>query len=151
MKEREFVVRFAIADERGARSSVWRIWKGRGKDDIYIAPRAIVSFAKGSVHASGLCYFSLTAQRHDQMVATSAAREKRAFTRWRRLPTPASGFVDVVSLIFAGEYLSKSGSPVELNTALIEAPKAGQAVVVDLVFGRTPGGGLFLQPNQHQL
>jgi hypothetical protein len=76
MKEREFVVRFAIADERGARSSVWRIWKGRGKDDIYIAPRAIVSFAKGSVHASGLCYFSLTAQRHDQMVATQARRER---------------------------------------------------------------------------
>jgi hypothetical protein len=50
-----------------------------------------------------------------------------------------------------GRISLKSGSPVELNTALIEAPKAGQAVVVDLVFGRTPGGGLFLQPNQHQL
>ena len=27
-QEREFVVRFAIGDARGLRSSVWRVWKG---------------------------------------------------------------------------------------------------------------------------
>jgi hypothetical protein len=59
-RQREFVVRFAIADERGARSSVWRIWKAKGEDDIYVAPRPIVSITKGSLHANGLCYFSHT-------------------------------------------------------------------------------------------
>src|SRR5580704_9206061 len=87
-KDRDFVVRFAIADACGARSSVWRIWKGQGKDDIYIAPRPIVGHAKGSLHASGLCYFSITSQRHAQLVATGSAPEHRAFRRWRRRATP---------------------------------------------------------------
>jgi hypothetical protein len=86
----KFVVRFAIGDARGLRSSVWRVWKGRKKDDLYIAPRPMVSVLKGSLHASGLCYFSITAHQHAQMMATGTAREKRALTRWKRLPTPAS-------------------------------------------------------------
>jgi hypothetical protein len=106
-RQREFVVRFAIADVLGARSSVWRIWKAKGKDDIYFAPRPIVSIAKGSLHASGRCYFSHTSQHHAQMVAGGLARENRAFTRWRRAPTPDEGLVNVVSLLFAAEYLSR--------------------------------------------
>ncbi len=148
-KEREFVVRFAIADDSGARSSVWRIWKGRGKDDIYIAPRPIVSIAKGSLHKSGHCYFSFTSQHHTQMVVAGTAREKRAFTRWRRLQAPQAGLVNVVSLLFAAEYLSRHGTPVEQGTALIEAPRPGEAVVVDLIFAR--GGRISLQSNQHQI
>src|SRR5260221_8657214 len=135
-KDRDFVIRFAIADASGARSSVWRVWKGRDKDDIYVAPRPIVGFAKGSLHASGLCYFSITAQREAQMIAVGSAREHRAFRRWRRHPTPEAGLVRVVQLLFAAEYLSKNGTPVDSDTALIEAPKPGQAVVVDVIFGR---------------
>ena len=70
-RKREFVVRFAIGDTRGYRSSVWRVWKARNKDDLYIAPRPMVSVLKGSLHASGLCYFSITSQHHAQMLATA--------------------------------------------------------------------------------
>jgi hypothetical protein len=108
-----------------------------------------VSIAKGSLHASGHCFFSFTAQHHAQMLASGNAREKRAFTRWQRLPTPNAGLVNVVSLLFAAEYLSQNGSRVEPDTALIEAPKAGQAVVIDLIFGR--GGRVLPQSNQHQI
>jgi hypothetical protein len=148
-KNRDFVVRFAIADSSGARSSVWRIWKGQGKDDIYIAPRPIAGLAKGSLHASGLCYFSITSQRHAQLVATGSAPEHRAFRRWRRRATPDAGLVGVVQLLFAAEYLSNKGTAVDPDTALIETPKPGQGVIIDLIFGR--GGGVALQPNQHQI
>jgi hypothetical protein len=148
-KKREFVVRFVIGDATGARSSVWRIWKGRGKDDIYIAPRPIVPFVKGSLHASGLCYFSITSQRHTEMITAGSARENRALRRWRRVPTPDAGLVGVLQLLFPAEYLSKYGTPVEADTALIEAPKPGQAIVVDLIFGR--GGRPLLQRNQLQI
>ena len=148
-KEREFVARFAIADDSGARSSVWRIWKGRGKDDIYIAPRPIVSIAKISLQASGYCYFSFTSQRHAEMAAGGTARTKRAFTRWQRLPTPQAGSVNVASLLFAAKYLSRNGTPVEPGTALIEAPGLGQAVVIDLLF--VGGGRISPQSNQHQV
>jgi hypothetical protein len=151
-REREFVVRFAIGDARGLRSSVWRVWKGRKKDDLYIAPRPMVSVLKGSLHASGLCYFSITAHRHAQMMGTGTAREKRALTRWKRLPTPASGFVGVVCILFAAEYLQRNFTPVvEENTTLIDVPKRGEAVTVDLAFGRLPGGDLLLRPNQRNL
>jgi hypothetical protein len=151
-RERKFVVRFAVGDKRGIRSSVWRIWKGRRKDDIYIAPRPVVSFIKGSLHASGLCYFSVTAEHHAQMVATGTARrEGRALTRWQRLATPAAGLVKAVSILFAAEFLSQNFKPVRQDTSLIEPPKPGEAIVIDLLFGRMPGGRFFLLPNQREL
>jgi hypothetical protein len=146
---REFVIRFAIGDRRGARSSVWRIWKSRNKDDIYVAPRLIAGIAKGSLHESGLCFFSFTSQHHQGRVAAGTAREKRTFTRWQRRPTPDAGMVGVVSLLFPDEFLSPNPTPVDPDTALIQPPKTGQAVVVDLLFAQ--GGGLHLSPNQQCL
>jgi len=32
-------IRFAVGDAGGARSSVWRVWKARKTDDIYVTPR----------------------------------------------------------------------------------------------------------------
>jgi hypothetical protein len=151
-REREFVVRFAVGDARGLRSSVWRIWKGRKKDDIYIAPRPVVSILKGSLHESGLCYFSITTEHHARMTSTGTARERRALTRWKRVPTPASGLVRAVSILFAAEYLQRNFTPVvEQNTTLIDVPKSGETITVDLVFGRMPGGELLLRANQRNL
>ena len=151
-REREFVVRFAVGDARGLRSSVWRIWKGRNKDDIYIAPRPMVSMLKGSLHQSGLCYLSVTRQHHERMMATGTARDKRALTRWKRGPTPAAGLVSAVCILFAAEYLQQNFTPVvEENTTLIAVPKSGETVMVDLVFARMPGGSLLLLPHQQDL
>jgi hypothetical protein len=87
-----------------------------------------------------------------KMMGTGTAREKRALARWKRLPTPASGFVEVVCILFAAEYLQRNFTPVaEENTTLIDVPKRGEAVTVDLVFGRLPGGDLLLRPNQRNL
>jgi len=150
--KRKFVVRFAVGDGRGLRSSVWRVWKGRKKDDIYIAPRPMVSVLKGSLHESGLCYFSITTEHHARMISTGTAHERCALTKWQRLPTPASGFAGAVSILFASEYLQRNYTPVvEENTTLIDVPKSGETVIVDLVFGRTPGGELLLRANQRNL
>jgi hypothetical protein len=151
-RERQFLVRFAVGDERGIRSSVWRIWKGREKDDIYIAPRAAANFVKGSLHASGLCYFSITSEHYAQMSAAGTARKTRALTRWQRPVTPTAGLVKVVSIVFAAEFLSQNYVPVAReDTLLIDSPKLGQAIVVDLLFGRTPRGRFFPLSNQREL
>jgi hypothetical protein len=133
-RERKFVVRFAVGDKRGIRSSVWRIWKGRGKDDIYIAPRPVASFVKGSLHASGLCYFSVTAEHHAEMIASGTARDRRALTRWQRPATPSAGLVKVVTTLFAAEFLSHNFVPVRDDASLIDPPKPGEAIVIDLLF-----------------
>ena len=149
---RKFTVRFAIGDERGIRSSVWRIWKGKKTDDIYVAPRSMAGVVKGSLHATGHCYFSVTSQHHAQMLAEGTARERRGITRWNRRATPAAGgLASAFSVLFAAEFLSQNFTPVEEDTSLIGIPHPGQAVIVDLVFGRMPGGSLMLLPNQHEL
>jgi hypothetical protein len=146
-----FLVRFAVGDREGLRSSVWRIWKARNTDDIYIAPRPMVSIAKASLHVSGLCYFSITKERHRQMIAAGTAREKRALTGWKRLPTPPSGLVSALSILFAAEFLSQKPSSMDTAPILIDVPRAGEAIVIDLVFGRMPDGRLRLQSNQKEL
>jgi hypothetical protein len=108
-----------------------------------------VSIAKISLHAGGYCYFSFTSQRHAQMVARGAARTKRAFTRWQRLPTPQTGSVNVASLLFAAEYLSRNGTPVEPDTTLIRPPRVGQAIAIDLLFARR--GRISPQSNQREV
>jgi hypothetical protein len=150
-REREFVVRFAVGDERGIRSSVWRIWKGKKTDDIYIAPRSVAGVVKGSLHATGCCYFSVTSQHHARMLAAGTARERRGITRWKRRATPAAGLVSAFSVLFAAEFLSQNFTPFEEGTSLIRVPHPGQAVIVDLVFARMLGGSLMLLPNQYGL
>ena len=50
-----------------------------------------------------------------------------------------------VCILFAAEYLQRNFTPVvEENTMIIDVPKRGEAVTVDLVFGRLPGGDLLL-------
>jgi hypothetical protein len=146
-----FLVRFALGDRQGIRSSVWRIWKARKTDDIYITPRPMVSIAKASLHVSGLCYFAITAQHHRRMIAAGTARDRRALTRWKRLPTPPAGLASALSILFAAEFLSQKPTPVDSDPLLIDVPKAGEAIVIDLLFGRLPDGRLGLQSNQKEL
>ena len=65
---------------------------------------------------------------------------------------PAAGFVNAVCILFAAEFLQRKFTPaVEEETTLVPIPKSGETVIVDLVFGRTPGGSLFLRPHQREL
>jgi hypothetical protein len=83
--------------------------------------------------------------------AAGTAREKRALTRWKRLPTPPAGLVSALSILFAAEFLSQKSNPVDSDPILIDLPKAGEAIVIDLVFGRMPDSRLGLQPNRKEL
>jgi hypothetical protein len=149
-REREFVVRFAVGDKSGARSSVWRIWKGRNKDDIYVAPRPVAGMIKGSLHATGICHFAVTAEYHVQMRTAGGAAETRQITTWRRPATPPDGTMKTVSILFAAEFLSRNSTPVGQDTQLINSPAPGEAIVVDLLFTRFAGCFL-LMPNQRAL
>ncbi len=152
-REREFVVRFAVGDAKhGARSSVWRIWKSRNKDDIYVAPRSVAGFLKGSLHASGACQFALTTQHHAHMISTGAASDRRQIATWQRRATRTDGFTKAVSILFASEFLSQNFTRVAAETILINPPERGRAILVDLLFdGIGPTGRLLLSPNQREL
>jgi hypothetical protein len=65
--------------------------------------------------------------------------------------TPAAGLASAFSVLFAAKFLSRNFTPVEEGASLIGVPRPDQAVIVDLVFGRMPGGSLMLLPNQREL
>ena len=149
--KRDFVVRFAVGNTAGQRSSVWRVWKSRTKDDVYLAPRPMAHSLKGSLHASGLCYFSITSDKYAQMADSGSAPHKRAFVRWHRPSTPKNAFVCATKLLFPSEYLQCKYTPVlEDEVMLIEVPKQKETVVVDLVFGPA-GSEIALGANQRTL
>lgn len=152
-RDREFAVRFAIGDEHGARSSVWRIWKGRHKDDIYIAPRSVAGIIKGSLHASTRCHFAVTAQYYEKLTAgTGTKLPARTITTWeRRRPSPTQDVVQAVSILFAAELLSKTTHPIEAGTRIIDTPAPGKAIIVDFLFALQAVGQLLLRPNQTEL
>jgi hypothetical protein len=152
-RDRELTVRFAIGDKQGARSSVWRIWKGRRKDDIYVAPRSVAGIMKGSLHASGHCHFAVTTQHHEKISAgTRTMLPERTITTWeRRRPSPTHDVVQAVSILFAAEFLSDKSYPIGPGTRLIDAPVPGNAIIVDFLFAMQAVGQLLLRPNQTEL
>jgi hypothetical protein len=153
IRDRELTVRFAIGDEQGARSSVWRIWKGRGKDDIYVAPRSVAGIMKGSLHASGRCHFAVTTQHYERISTGGGAMlRERTITAWeRRRPSPVHDVVQAVSILFAAEFLSDKSYPVGPGTRLIDTPVPGKAIIVDFLFAMQAVGQLLLRPNQTEL
>jgi hypothetical protein len=147
-KKRDFVVRFAVGDDKlGGSSSVWRVWKSRNNDDVYLAPRSAAGLVKGSLHASGQCHFAATTQHHAAI--RSGSRDRR-ITAWRRVPTPADGYTKCVQILFASEFLSRTPFPIGQETTLLSYPQSGKAIVVDLLFSRIRGE-FSLMPRQREL
>jgi hypothetical protein len=147
-KKRDFVVRFAVGDDKlGGSSSVWRVWKSRNNDDVYLAPRSAAGLVKGSLHASGQCHFAVTTQHHAAI--RSGSRDRR-ITAWRRVPTPTDGYSNCVQILFASEFLSRTPFPIRQETTMLSYPQSGKAIVVDLLFSRIHGE-LSLMPLQQEL
>jgi hypothetical protein len=146
MAVREFVVRFAVAREGQIVSSIWRVWKGRKNDNIYLAPRNVAGSIKVSMHANRYCHVAVTKQ---QWVLTNGDTAKRpTLVSWDRPDASAEGWVLGASFLFAPELLSpvQTDTGVDADTYLIEAPNPGRAIVVDLIFSRLPPGTLKLEP-----
>jgi hypothetical protein len=59
--------------------------------------------------------------------------------------------VSALSILFAAEFLSQKPTPVDSDPILIDVPYAGEAIVIDLVFGCIPDGRLQLRSNQQGL
>lgn len=80
-----FTFRFCIGSQGGKRSGVWRVWTNDGKSDVYVAVRTIAGLSKISLHETGDCNASMTAQ---SIAMDSTMLEKLNGTRhldqWRR-------------------------------------------------------------------
>jgi hypothetical protein len=146
MAVREFVVRFAVAREGQIVSSIWRVWKGRNNDNIYLAPRNVAGSIKVSLHANRYCHVAVTKQ---QWILTNGDTTKRpALVSWIRPDTATEDWIVGASFLFAPELLFpvQTDMTIDADTYLIEAPTLGRAIIVDLIFSRLPPGTLKLEP-----
>jgi|SRR5215217_9544057 len=83
----EEVVRFAVGGPGEPRSLVWRVWKPKGKSDLYISGRTQVGVWKVSLHKSGVWRFAFTKEYWETHGEEDA---DRLIERWDR-PQPLYG------------------------------------------------------------
>jgi hypothetical protein len=85
------ILRFAVGEAHGPRSSTWRLWVPKGKSDVYISTRRLGASVKVSLHESpGPSRAALTSE-WVQKTGYSASEEQdpRLAIEWDRpLPQP---------------------------------------------------------------
>lgn len=111
------VLRFAVADEQGRRSSTWRIWSGakRPSDDTYIAPRHAAQF-KISLHKDGYCQHGPV----DVLRRSIRPEDRQALDRWE-LPSDRTSD-PAYFLLFLSDHLREYPTPLQDTTIVPAAP-----------------------------
>ncbi len=80
-------IRFGISDGSGNRSATWKCWSsvGVGKNDIYLACRALGGVLKTSLHQSGRWHIAYSNCFFEDKIDDSQKKEKDRFLeKWPR-------------------------------------------------------------------
>ena len=86
----EKIIRFGISDNLGHKGETWRLWSPTGKDDIYLACRALGGSLKASMHESGAYHIAYTKQAYVELIEGLVPTEKNRFIdKWVQ-PKPIS-------------------------------------------------------------
>jgi hypothetical protein len=133
---REFVSKFAVFTNEQVSSSVWRAWKGRNNDNIYIAPRNLAGILKISLHKSRHCHLAFTSQYWKKEGPTGIARP--AIFTWYRSETPDKRATVLASLLIAEEFLAPWTAPHDKFVQRLPSPGVGKAYKITFIFSRIP-------------
>jgi hypothetical protein len=93
-------LRFAVG-RPGQRSSVWRLWANRGKNDVYLATRQSAGIFKISLHESGDWRLQWVRDDHGDVTFTTRDGDEpqgRIIDRWPRPSAGATGWTDALSI-----------------------------------------------------
>lgn len=132
--------RFAIGRKGAGHSSVWAAWD-QGSE-FYIAGVSMIGNSKISLHKSGICRIGLHEDAYNDLPKKGLKQPPdRAFTKWRRLPTPDQGAVHVLSLIFPTDFLRLQEPTYNRKkpVLIMEAAPAGSAVQVGFFYSKENG------------
>lgn len=124
----------------GRRSGVWRVWANVGKSDVYVAVRTIAGLSKISLHETGACNASMTAQSiaMDSTVLDTL-NGTRHLDQWRR-PLLTGRLLSIpLRLRFpASELRAGIDSVPEQNLCWLPPPDDGETCDVVFMFTSTP-------------
>lgn len=93
-------IRFAVG-RPGRRSTLWRLWANRGKNDIYVATRRSAGIFKVSLHESGDWRIQWVGDDHGDVAFDSYEAGPdlgRIMHRWTRPAPGRSGWTEALSL-----------------------------------------------------
>jgi hypothetical protein len=131
MAKNIFDLRFAIKNDSGMKSHIWRLWV-TSHGDVYLATRTMAKIEKFSFHKSGICRSAFTTE-----YGTPKSLPDRAMYKWNRLQTPPAGegrAVRVAWLGFPTDFLSRIPELDAKNIVWIDAAPAGCATYVELSY-----------------
>lgn len=152
-------IRFAVGHP-GLRSSLWRLWANRSKDDVYLATRQSAGIFKISLHESGDWRVQLVGQDRGDVTytpLTDSEPEGRVLHRWKRPRPGPAGWTDALSIWVIDIDVAEMPGDAEPghDAQWMQPPPAGGAVEFRIVFAppgpvildmseavRRPGGGL---------
>lgn len=137
MSSRQHVVRFTVFDTaRSLRAATWRCWasRGKGKDDVYIAPREAAGAIKASLHESGLYQVSYADEFVRKAEAVGRWRgESRHWDRWQRPEELGPGVTLVFRILVPQSAVFTPATNLPDDMVRIPAPAAGQAREVSVL------------------
>ncbi len=130
-------LRFAVG-RPGMRSSLWRLWANRGKDDVYLSTRRSAGIFKISLHESGDWRLQWVGQDRRDVTFTSLVGpepEGRILHRWTRPPAGPSGWTDALSIwVVHGDVAEIPGDGEPGHDAQwLEPPPEGGAIELRVV------------------
>jgi hypothetical protein len=138
MMRRDFQFRFAVGSPEQGYSTVWGAWAWG--NEFYIAARAMMGSTKISLHQSGNCRLAINEEKWKELAARGLPLpDDRAFTKWKRKPTPEAGAVHVASVLFPTDYLRNAAAPqgtAKRPLKLFTPAPPGGAVEVSFFYSR---------------
>lgn len=93
-------IRFTVG-QPGRRSTIWRLWAGPAKDDVYLTSRHSIEVFKFSLHQSGRWRLAAIAEDLNAVAFTALSGpepEGRVMHRWMRPPAGATGWTEALSI-----------------------------------------------------
>lgn len=144
-------IRFGVG-RPGRRSSVWRQWANKNKDDVYLATRHGAGVFKISLHESGDWRLQwvdrnvLPDPRDATFIPLSdSATEGRVLDQWSRPSSGGTGWTDALSLWVPSEDVREIPCDAEpgRDAQWIDAPAPGNATEFRVVFVEPAGDRLF--------
>jgi hypothetical protein len=131
-----FKLRFAVGIPDGPQSSVWSVFTGAGKSDVYVANRQIASILKFSFHESGDWRLAFTEPYASGRVASGEQRGDRVEHRWVRPPETQPGWTHAASILIPVSDLRDYGKRIDHAREISwrSAPGPGTQCVFGIFF-----------------
>lgn len=122
-------IKFAVGSP-GLRSGLWRVWSPKKKDDVYVQPISIESFAKVSLHESGDWRLQLLSDKlsHPNLhFVRIPDPSSRILDKWERPTQYTEGWTEALAILIPSEDVvpvpADHHKPTDVNRWVQRAPR----------------------------